>query len=203
VLRDFIDGHKPGQSWIRTWPRIPTSTASQNSSRRSREPGGHVVEPYALGQNGPRLYAVCQCSRHGSVTVRDYRPAVIEIAFWSDIPTAWSVCCITEGGVEVIIPLITTLYGSALALLNRLKGASRYNYTNSGHYPSSCPLFKIQRLGDWILSPSSGATCSVESNRSSNCLRALGPETLDLSVGPNWVRSTLRRRQNPVSETLF
>jgi hypothetical protein len=69
-----------------------------------------------------------------------------------------------------MIPLITTLYGLAPALLNRLKGTSRYNYQNSGLYPSSCPLFKIQRLGDWIVSPSSGATFPV-------CLRAPGPET--------------------------
>jgi hypothetical protein len=31
-----------------------------------------------------------------------------------------------------------------------------YNYWVSGHYPSSCFLFKTKRFGDWILSPSSG-----------------------------------------------
>jgi hypothetical protein len=30
----------------------------------------------------------------------------------------------------------------------------QYNYYNSGHYQSSCLLFKTQSLGDWILSPS-------------------------------------------------
>jgi hypothetical protein len=34
---------------------------------------------------------------------------------------------------------------------------------NSGHYPSSCVLFKTWRLGDWILSPSSGGTTQVGS----------------------------------------
>jgi hypothetical protein len=33
-----------------------------------------------------------------------------------------------------------------------------YNYQNSGHYPSSCILFKAQRA--WILSPSLGGTYS-------------------------------------------
>jgi hypothetical protein len=52
---------------------------------------------------------------------------------------------------------------------------SEYNYHNSVHYPSSCLLFKKWRSRNWILSPSSGETYSV--------------------------RTTLRRRQNPVSGT--
>jgi hypothetical protein len=41
-----------------------------------------------------------------------------------------------------------------------------YKYYVFGHYPSSCPfLKKTQRFGDWILSPSSGKTYSVGSNR--------------------------------------
>jgi hypothetical protein len=35
-----------------------------------------------------------------------------------------------------------------------------YNYHYSGHYPSSCLVFKTRRFGDWILSPSSGGTYS-------------------------------------------
>jgi hypothetical protein len=31
-----------------------------------------------------------------------------------------------------------------------------YNYQNSGHYPSSCLLFKTRLFGHWILSLSSG-----------------------------------------------
>jgi hypothetical protein len=38
---------------------------------------------------------------------------------------------------------------------------TQINCHNSGHYPQSCLLFKIQRLGDWILSSYSGETYSV------------------------------------------
>jgi hypothetical protein len=37
-----------------------------------------------------------------------------------------------------------------------------YNYHNYGYY--QCLLIKTQRFGDWILSPSSGATYSVGRN---------------------------------------
>jgi hypothetical protein len=40
-----------------------------------------------------------------------------------------------------------------------------YNYHHSGHYHSFCLLFKTQYFGGWILSPSSGGTYSVGSNR--------------------------------------
>jgi hypothetical protein len=68
-----------------------------------------------------------------------------------------------------------------------------YNYYNPVHRPSSCLLFKIQRLADCILPPYSGGAYSV------------GPiwrQVLALPIGSNWVVTTWRRRQNPVSETL-
>jgi hypothetical protein len=40
----------------------------------------------------------------------------------------------------------------------------QYIYHDSGHYPSSCLLFKTLRFGDWILSPSSVETYSVGPN---------------------------------------
>jgi hypothetical protein len=40
-----------------------------------------------------------------------------------------------------------------------------YNYYNSGQYQSSWPLFKTRRFGNWILSPSSGYSCSGGPNR--------------------------------------
>jgi hypothetical protein len=49
-----------------------------------------------------------------------------------------------------------------------------YNYHSSGHYPSSCLLFKTQHFRDWILSPSSGGTYSVGPNRQSY---SLSPDT--------------------------
>jgi hypothetical protein len=55
------------------------------------------------------------------------------------------------------------------------KLCNKYNYYVLGHYPSSHPLSKMlsclylktQYFGDWILSPSSGKTYSVGSNRQS------------------------------------
>jgi hypothetical protein len=47
-------------------------------------------------------------------------------------------------------------------------------------------LFKTRRFGVWNLSP-----FTVKRQRS------------DVCTGPNWVRSTWRRRQNPVSETSY
>jgi hypothetical protein len=79
------------------------------------------------------------------------------------------------------------------------------------HYPSSCLLFKTQRFGEWILSPSSGGTYSVGPNRWICSLSPDSPvsvsgererERLPISVGPNWVVTTWRRGQNTVSETL-
>jgi hypothetical protein len=43
---------------------------------------------------------------------------------------------------------------------------SYHNYHNSRHYPSFCILFKTQRFGDRILSPSSSGTYSVGHIRS-------------------------------------
>jgi hypothetical protein len=37
-----------------------------------------------------------------------------------------------------------------------------YKYYIFCHYSSSCLYYKIQRFGDWILSPSSGKTYSPE-----------------------------------------
>jgi hypothetical protein len=37
-----------------------------------------------------------------------------------------------------------------------------YKYYVFGHYPLSCPFFKNQRFGDWILSPSSGKTTQLD-----------------------------------------
>jgi hypothetical protein len=54
---------------------------------------------------------------------------------------------------------------------------------------SSCLYFKTH-FGHWIVSPSSGKTYSDGPN-----LRRKGPA---LSIGPNWVDFTWRRRQNPV-----
>jgi hypothetical protein len=41
----------------------------------------------------------------------------------------------------------------------------KHKYSVFWHYPSSCFYLKTQRFGDWILSPSSGKTYSVGSNR--------------------------------------
>jgi hypothetical protein len=63
-----------------------------------------------------------------------------------------------------------------------------YNYQNSGHYSSSCLLFWTGRFGDWILSPSSGGTYSVEPKyRASPYLRRLRRST---STGYNWDTET-------------
>jgi hypothetical protein len=43
-----------------------------------------------------------------------------------------------------------------------------YNIHDPGHYPSPCLLFKTQRFGDWIPSPSSGGTYSVRHNNNNN-----------------------------------
>jgi hypothetical protein len=43
--------------------------------------------------------------------------------------------------------------------------SSIVNYYSFMHYPSSCLLFKIQRLGDVTVSPSSGVACSVGLSR--------------------------------------
>jgi hypothetical protein len=43
--------------------------------------------------------------------------------------------------------------------------SSKHKKFVSPHYPLSCFCLKIQRFGDWILSPSSGGTYSVGPNR--------------------------------------
>jgi hypothetical protein len=40
-----------------------------------------------------------------------------------------------------------------------------YSYHNTGHYPSSCPLFKTLLVRDWNMSPFSRVTYSVGPNR--------------------------------------
>jgi hypothetical protein len=44
---------------------------------------------------------------------------------------------------------------------------AEWYYHNSGHYSSSCLLFKTQRFGDWIPSPSSGGSYSDGPNSKS------------------------------------
>jgi hypothetical protein len=64
-----------------------------------------------------------------------------------------------------------------------------YKSHNSGHHPTSCLLFKT---AFWTL-------VSVHVCRWNLLMR----QTLTLSIGNNWAGSTWRRRQVPVSETLF
>jgi hypothetical protein len=66
----------------------------------------------------------------------------------------------------------------------RLLKGLLYNYNKPENYSSSHILLEIQSLGDWILS-------SIRRHR------------LSLSIGPNWVISTWRRRHNADSEALY
>jgi hypothetical protein len=50
-----------------------------------------------------------------------------------------------------------------------------YNYHNSGHYPSSCPLFNALRFEDWIVSPYLDATYSLDSSIELLHISRLGP----------------------------
>jgi hypothetical protein len=76
-----------------------------------------------------------------------------------------------------------------------------YHYCVSGHYPSSAFYLK-QRFGDWILFRLQVEPTQFDLiERASPYLRRLSTG-LALSIGPNWVGSTWRRKQNPVSETL-
>jgi hypothetical protein len=61
---------------------------------------------------------------------------------------------------------------------------TQYNYHNSGRCPLFSLLFKTLRFRDGTL---------LQARR----------QRLALSIGPNWVCSTWRRRQNLVSEILF
>jgi hypothetical protein len=68
-----------------------------------------------------------------------------------------------------------------------------HNCHNSGHYQSPCLLFETDRFGDWIVFPPPVGTSS-EINRPSLRL------CLVLSISPNLLGSTWRRRHNPDSE---
>jgi hypothetical protein len=54
---------------------------------------------------------------------------------------------------------LETVFSVALLIFCHLEVVEiRFSCHNSGHYPSSRPLFKPEGFGDWILSLSSGGT---------------------------------------------
>jgi hypothetical protein len=59
-------------------------------------------------------------------------------------------------------PLRTSSAQIILHMSAALNGDTRYPGEAAKNYSSSCFLFKTRRFGDWILSPSSSGTYSVE-----------------------------------------
>jgi hypothetical protein len=64
---------------------------------------------------------------------------------WTDI-----VCPVQASSLGFLAS--RTLSRSKQQCLKTLTMLYQYNYYNSGHYLSTCLLFKMQRSGDWILS---------------------------------------------------
>jgi hypothetical protein len=61
-------------------------------------------------------------------------------------------------------------------IFEAIKSLKFYNYRSTGYYPSSCPLFKIRRFGDWVICPSLGGTYRI-------CLRELAFVS---GLAPSW-----------------
>jgi hypothetical protein len=80
--------------------------------------------------------------------------------------------CYSNGRLEVFISGYEINYVADIVTSYSRKTMGICKYYVFGHYASSCLylktvmfIFKTKRFGDWILSPSSGKTYSIGSNR--------------------------------------
>jgi hypothetical protein len=81
---------------------------------------------------------------------------------------------------KLVLLVISLVYTRFSLLFLSYYISTTFNYHNSGHYPSSCLLFKTRRFGDWILSPFSAGTYSGGPNRKNY---SLSPDTTNKTNG--------------------